>query len=142
MNNRLPSGANVSRRKKEVYVSLAYIAAFLTPMLPMRYGLGDFSIGSTAGKGMDGAGDADRRIAGDEPNEERRLWENAGGFIGSASDVGVPGIDGAGDPGANEDVSPPATCARIVSGGAGLLDEIRLPGRSIFVTLLCWLRVN
>jgi hypothetical protein len=103
----------------------------------MRYGFGDFSIGNTAGKGIDGAGDADRRIEGDEPNEERRLWVMAGGFIGSARDVGVPGIEGAGEPGASEDVSPPTRCARTVSGGAGLLDEIRLPGRSIFVTLLC-----
>lgn len=108
----------------------------------MRYGFGDFSIGRTAGKGIDGAGDADRRMAGDEPNEERRLWVIAGGFIGSASDVGVPGIEGAGDPGANEDVSPLARCGRTVSGGAGLLEDILRPGRSIFVTLLCWLSVN
>lgn len=43
---------------------------------------------------MDGAGEADRRIEGDDPKEERRLWDNAGGFIGNARDVGVPGIDG------------------------------------------------
>ena len=43
---------------------------------------------------MDGAGEADRRIEGDDPKEERRLWDSAGGFIGNARDVGVPGIDG------------------------------------------------
>jgi hypothetical protein len=39
-------------------------------------GLGDGSIGITAGNGIEGAGEADRRIdmAGDEfPNEERLL---------------------------------------------------------------------
>ena len=94
MNSKLPSGANVNLRKKEVQVSFPYMAADLTPILPIKYGLGDFSIGNTAGKGMDGAGEADRRIEGDDPKEERRLWDNAGGFIGSARDVGVPGIDG------------------------------------------------
>ena len=57
--------------------------------------------------------------------------------MGSARDVGVPGIDGWGDPGANEEASP-AKCGRTAdSGGAGLLEDILLPGRSIFVTLLC-----
>lgn len=125
------------RRKKEVCVSLAYKAAFFTPMLPIRYGLGDFSIGRTAGKGIDGAGDADRRTEGEEPNDERRLCEISGGFIGSASDVGVPGIEGAGDPGANEAASATKWPRRLESGGAGLLDDILLPGRSIFVILLC-----
>ena len=138
--SRLPSGENVNRRKKEVYVSLAYMLAFLTPKLP--YGLGEFSIGLTAGKGIDGAGDADRRIDGDEPKDERRLCEIAGGFMGSANEVGVPGIEGPGDPGFKDEISGPM-CVRIAgSGGAGLLDEIRLAGRSIFVILLYWLRVN
>ena len=44
-------------------------------------------------------------MEGDEPKDDRRLWEIAGGFIGSARDVGVPGIEAAGDPGAKEDVS-------------------------------------
>jgi len=127
----------VSRRKKEVYVSFAYMAAFFTPILPIRYGFGDFAIGRTAGKGIDGAGEADLRMAGDEPNEERRLCEMAGGFIGSASDVGVPGIDCAGDPGAIEGVSAARCPRRPESGGAGLLDDILLLGRSIFVILLC-----
>lgn len=43
---------------------------------------------------MDGAGEADRRIDGDDPKDERRLCDIAGGFIGNARDVGVPGIDG------------------------------------------------
>ena len=72
-----------------------------------RYGFGEFSIGRTAGRGIEGAGDADRRIDGDEPKEERRLWVIAGGFIGRAKDVGVPGIEGAGDPGARDDESGP-----------------------------------
>lgn len=81
-------------------------------------------------------------MAGEEPKEERRLCEMAGGFIGSASDVGVPGIDCAGDPGANEDASAARWPRRLESGGAGLLDDILLAGRSIFVTLLCWASVN
>lgn len=68
----------------------------------MRYGLGEFSIGLTAGKGIDGAGDAERRMDGDEPKDERRLCEITGGFMGSARDAGVPGIDGAGDAGAKD----------------------------------------
>lgn len=36
-------------------------------------GLGEFSIGLTAGKGMEGAGEADLRIEGEDPNEDRRL---------------------------------------------------------------------
>ena len=47
--------------------------AFLTPWLLIENGFGEFSIGLTAGKGMEGAGDAERRIDGDEPKEERRL---------------------------------------------------------------------
>ncbi len=114
--------------------------AFFTA-IELTKGLGEFSIGRTAGSGIDGAGEADRLMDGDEPNEDRRLCEIAGGFIGSASDVGVPGIEGAGDAGAKS--ASGAICARDPrSGGAGLLDEILLAGRSIFVTLLYWLRVK
>lgn len=74
--------------------------AFLTPNAP--YGFGEFSIGLTAGNGSDGAGDADRRIDGDDPKEDRRLCEYAGGFIGRARDVGVPGMEGPGDAGASD----------------------------------------
>ena len=95
-------------------------------------------MGSTAGKGIDGAGEADLRTEGDDPNDDRRLCEIAGGFIGSASDVGVPGIDGAGDPGARDIDASAIRCPRtVVSGGAGLLADILRPGKSIFVTLLC-----
>ena len=81
--------------------------AFLTPIPAPRYGFGEFSIGRTAGSGIDGAGDAERRMDGDEPKEERRLCVIAGGFIGSARDVGVPGIEGAGDAGARDVDSSP-----------------------------------
>ena len=47
----------------------------------------------------------------------------------------MPGIDGAGEPGAKD--ASAAICVRTESGGAGLLDDILLPGRSIFVILLC-----
>jgi hypothetical protein len=76
---------------------------FLNPIPPN--GLGELSMSLTAGNGIDGAGDADRRIEADEPNDERRLWEIGGGFIGSANEVGVPGIDAAGDAGAIDDAS-------------------------------------
>ena len=63
------------------------------------YGFGDASIGLTAGKGIDGAGEADRLIEGDEPKDDFLLCEiTLGGFIGSAKDCGVPGADGAGEP--------------------------------------------
>ena len=107
--------------------------AFLTPNTP--YGLGEFSIGLTAGNGSDGAGDADRRIDADEPKEDRRLCEYAGGFMGRADEVGVPGIEGAGDAGAADSGTNWARDAN--SCGAGLLDDIRRGGRSIFVILLC-----
>src|SRR6478752_4250616 len=82
VNNKLPSGANVKRRKNDVRVSLAYMGAFLTPpragwlpvaRLPM---LGE--LGMTAGRGMEGAGEAERRIDGDEPNDDRRLCDVGG----------------------------------------------------------------
>lgn len=145
VNNRLPSGANVKRRKKDVKVSLAYIGAFRTPRpgcvpvarLPM---LGE--LGITAGKGIDGAGEADRRIDGDDPNDDRRLCEVGGGFIGRASDWGVPGADGAGEPAARVAACATKEARPPNSGGAGLLEEILRAGRSIFVTLLWGSRVN
>ena len=142
VNRRLPSGEKVNLRKKDVYVSFAYMFAFFTPRPP--YGFGEFSIGRTAGRGIDGAGEQDLRIDGDEPNEERRLCDMGGGFMGRAKDVGVPGMDadGAGEPGARVELSGIVYGLNPKSGGAGLLDEILLPGRSILVTLLCWLRVN
>ena len=41
------------------------------PMLPMLPMLGEF--GMTAGKGIEGAGEAERRIDGEEPKDDRRL---------------------------------------------------------------------
>lgn len=76
-------------------------------MLPPRNGFGEFSIGRTAGRGIDGAGEAERRIEGEDPKEDRRLCEIAGGFIGRANDVGVPGIEGPGDAGARVADSSP-----------------------------------
>ena len=35
--------------------------------------------------------------AGDPENEDRRLEENGGGFMGSDTEVGVPGVEGVGD---------------------------------------------
>lgn len=96
---------NVSRRKNEVKVSLAYKFPLRAPRAAC--GFGDASIGMTAGRGAnEGAGDAERRIDGDEamfPREDLRLWLIAlGGFIGNGCVVGVPGVDGAGDPMATE----------------------------------------
>lgn len=98
----------------------------------------------TAGNGIDGAGDADRRMDGDDmaPNEERRLCEVGGGCIaGNAKDCGVPGIEGTGEP--TPIVESVANEARTPkSGGAGLFEDIRRAGRSIFVTLLCGSSAN
>jgi hypothetical protein len=97
----------------------------------MLFMLGEF--GMTAGRGIDGAGDADRRLEGDEPNDERRLCDVGGArIVGNASDWGVPGIEGTGDPmSAMNEARPPK------SGGAGLFEDTRRAGRSILVTLLC-----
>ncbi len=97
--------------------------------------LGEF--GMTAGSGMDGAGEAERRIDGEEPNEERRLCDASGGFIGRASDWGVPGAEGTGDAAAKPDSCETKDARPPKSGGAGLWEDTRRPGRSILVTLLC-----
>lgn len=55
------------------------------------------STGFTAGSGRDAAGDAERRMDGDEPNEERRLCDTGGGSIGILDTEGVPGVEGTGD---------------------------------------------
>ena len=94
--------------------------------------MGDASIGITAGNGSEGAGEADRRIDGDEPNDDRRLWlMTLGGFIGRVNVVGVPGADGAGEPIAIAESMDDCE-RRERSGGAGLWDEIRREGRSVF----------
>jgi hypothetical protein len=111
----------------------------MVPMLPM---LGEFGI--TAGRGIEGAGDADRRTDGEDmaPKEERRLCDVGGGFIGSARDWGVPGMEGAGDAAPKADSCATNWAREPKSGGAGLLDDMRRAGRSILVTLLCWAREN
>ena len=86
---------------------------------------------------MDGAGEAERRMEGEDPKEDRRLWEIAGGFIGKANDVGVPGIEGPGDAGASDAESRPVCVRDPGSCGAGLLADIFRPGRSILAILLC-----
>ena len=92
--------------------------------------LGDDISGRTAGSGSDGAGDADLRNDGDEPKDERRLEPMAGGSIGSGVVRGVPGFEGAGDAIANPLVLAfEGRCT--TSGGAGLFDDIRRPGKSI-----------
>ena len=59
------------------------------------FGRGEASMGMTAGRGSDGAGDTDRRLE----NDDRRLWlMTLGGFIGRATEVGVPGAEGTGEP--------------------------------------------
>lgn len=138
--SKLPSGANVRRRKNEVRVSLKYMGAFRTPIVPIPPMLGEF--GMTAGKGIDGAGEAERRMDGEDPNEVRRLCDVGGACIeGRTSDCGVPGIDGTGEPVAKVD-SATKEALPPTSGGAGLFDETRRAGRSILVTLLCCAREN
>lgn len=65
------------------------------PMAALR--LGEEISGRTAGKGKDGAGEADLRKEGDEPNDERRLESAGGGSIGKGVVKGVPGLEGAGE---------------------------------------------
>jgi len=62
-----------------------------------------------------------------------------GGFIGKANDVGVPGHDGTGDPLPAIELESDIWDRNPISGGAGLFDEIRRPGRSIreFIPIFC-----
>lgn len=97
----------------------------------------------TAGRGIEGAGETERR---DEEKDDLRLWlMTLGGFMGSATEVGVPGAEGTGDPIDAPEVGPGPTegTASMTdswarwpkSGGAGLLDEMRRGGRSDFMWL-------
>jgi hypothetical protein len=134
--SKLPSGEKVSRRKKEVIVSLWYRLVFLTarPMAALR--LGEEISGRTAGNGREGAGEADRRNEGDEPKDDRLLDAMIGGSIGRGVVKGVPGLEGAGE--AMAKLFWLAFEARwAISVGAGLLEEIRRPGRSILLNLPC-----
>ncbi len=86
--SKLPSGVNVSRRKKEVKVSLAYIFVFRNPGPSPPDRLGEAE-DITAGRGIvDGLGDTDRLWPWPacEPNDDRRLCDVGGGFIGRARD--------------------------------------------------------
>lgn len=122
------------RRKKDVRVSLWYRFAFLAKR---AWGLGDAE-GIMAGRGIDGAGDADRRIAGEElPKEDRLLEEAGGGGIGKAEEAGVPGAEGAGDAAGLDDASEVSRLLCEKSGGAGLFDVLLLDGWSILCILPC-----
>ena len=125
---------NVSRRKNEVSVSLWYMLAFRTdrPIAALR--LGEEISGLTAGRGNDGAGEADLRKDGDEPKDDSRLERAGGGSMGIGIVNGVPGFEGAG-----EAIAAPlvleaeARCPG--KSGAGLFEDIRRPGRSILLNL-------
>lgn len=80
-------------------------------------------------------------MEGEDPKDERRLWETGGGSMGKFDAIGVPGVDGAGEAIANEFVL--LCCGLLVgSGGAGLLEAKRFAGRSILRTLPCGVNVN
>ena len=105
---------------------------------PRPFTLGEKSIGFTAGRGSAGEGEVDLRIEGEEPNELRRLAASIGGFMGRENEVGVPGVEGAGEAITAEESTPnPAR-----SGGAGLPELTRLGGRSIFEVFPCCESVN
>ena len=106
--------------------------AFFTPSPPRSPG-DETSRGLTAGNGMADAGDAERRIDGEEPKEDRRLIVTGGGSIGSGPVFGVPGVEGTGDEIAIELLVDWFRVPK--SGGAGLLDEIRREGISILRNL-------
>lgn len=102
--------------------------------------LGEEISGRTAGKGSDGAGEAERRNEGDDPNEERRLEVIIGGSMGRGVVRGVPGFEGAGE--AMDRLLALVFDARCAdSTGAGLFDDIRRAGKSILLNLPCVERV-
>jgi len=87
--------------------------------------LGEEISGRTAGKGKDcdGAGEAERRIAGDawEPKDERLLETVGGGSMGRGVVMGVPGLEGAGEAIARPlALAEEARCVMFMSKGAGL----------------------
>jgi hypothetical protein len=100
----------------------------------------------TAGRGRAGDGEAERRKAemedwaGDPENEERRLVEKGGGFMGRETEVGVPGVEGVGDGAIVSETWVDRVVVETggISGGAGLPD-IRRGGKSIREErLYCW----
>ena len=99
----------------------------------------------TAGSGIEGDGDTERRIDWEDPNDERLLWVVGGGFIGRASDTGVPGADGTGEPieiGCSCLAGSTRCALPAKSGGAGLDEDIRLEGKSILAVLPCCAKEN
>lgn len=103
--------------------------------MPIGNGLGDGSMGMTAGSGIEGAGEADLRIemAGDEgPMDDLRLCVIVlGGYMGRAMDVGVPGHEGIPGEARIFPESGPMVERNPMSGGAGLCEEMRRAGISI-----------
>lgn len=104
--------------------------------------LGEEISGRTAGKGKDedGAGEAERRIAGDvwEPKDERLLETVGGGSMGRGVVMGVPGFEGAGEAMASPlALAEEARCAMFMSKGAGLCVDILRPGKSILLNFPC-----
>ena len=87
----------------------------------------------TAGRGIEGAGDAERR----EESDDLRLWlTTLGGFIGRGTELGVPGAEGTGEFSAADAPASIVCCARFPnSGGAGLLEDILRGGRSAFACI-------
>ncbi len=70
---------------------------FFTPKPIAALRLGEEISARTAGKGNEGAGDAERLNEGEEPNDDLRLPDVAGGSIGKGVVKGVPGFEGAGE---------------------------------------------
>lgn len=96
--------------------------------------LGELISGLTAGNGREGAGEADLRIAGDDPKEDLREDAVGGGSIGSGVVIGVPGFEGAGDAMARDALAvEECLWPGIASGGAGLCADTLLPGKSILL---------
>jgi len=107
--------------------------------------LGEETSGRTAGKGRDGAGEAERRIAGDvwEPKDERLLEAVGGGSMGRGVVKGVPGLEGAGEAMARPlALADEARCVMFTSTGAGLCVDILRPGKSSLLNFPCVWRVQ
>ena len=76
---------------------------FRTPIPRPPDKLGDAD-GITAGSGIDGLGETDL-LTDCEPKDDRLLCDVGGGFMGNASDCGVPGAEGFGEPTASDMMS-------------------------------------
>ena len=95
------------------------------------------SMGMTAGSGIDGAGDGDRR---DDDSDDRWLWLRwlngvlLGGFIGKAMDVGVPGAEGAGEAAAAADEATEDSDATLLAADNRARFTARVEGRRRFTS--------